>query len=119
MRQIAPHESHRMVAKIVSELFKGQGTRSEIVDRTGLDRNYVSRVIAALKEQGCIYIIQWNRDETGRYQQAVFTFGFGEDVPRPPPQTQSEKDARRYRKMRQAKLTANVKTTFVGRSLWV
>lgn len=118
MRQISPHESHRSVAKLISELFKGQGTRYELAKRTGLHRNYISRLLAALKEEGCVYIIQWNPDETGRYQQAVFSLGFGEDVPRPPRQTQKERDARRYRKMKEAKKVVNVKTTFVGGSLW-
>lgn len=121
MRQIAPHKTHRWVAKLISELLKGQGTRYELSERTGLHRNYVSRLLAALKEQNCVYIVQWNRDETGRYQQAVFTLGFGEDAPRPPRQTQKERDAKRYRKMKERKLAEQakpIKTQFVGGSLW-
>lgn len=121
MRQIQPHDSHRAMALVVAELFKGQATRYELAARTGLDRNYVSRMLAALKEQGCIYIIQWNRDDTGRYQQAVFSFGYAEDAPRPPRQTQQERDARRYRRMKERKLAEQakpIKTQFVGGSLW-
>lgn len=121
MRQISPHESHRWVAKLVAELFKGQGTRYELAERTGLHRNYISRLLAAFKEEGCVYIIQWNRDETGRHQQAVFSLGFGEDAPRPPRQTQAERDAKRYRKMkekREAEKAKPIKTQFVGGSLW-
>ena len=54
MRQIAPHKTHRWVAKLISELVKGQGTRYELAERTGLHRNYVSRLLAALKEQNCV-----------------------------------------------------------------
>ena len=121
MRQITPHESHRQIAKIVAELVKGQGTRRQIAERTGLDRDYVSRVIMALKEKGCVYIIQWDADETGRYQQAVFTLGYGDDAPRPPRQTQRDRDAKRYRKMKERKLAEKakpIKTQFVGGSLW-
>lgn len=121
MRQIAPHDSHRQLARLMSELIKGQGTRYELAERTGLHRNYVSRVLAALKEQGCVYIVGWNRDTTGRHQQAVFTLGFGEDVPRPPRQTQQQRDAKRYRKMKERRLSeqkAPVKTQFAGASPW-
>lgn len=121
MRQIAPNESHRQVAKLIAELIKGQGTRYELSDRTGLHRNYISRILVALKEQKFAYIIGWERDTTGRQQQAVFTIGFGEDVPRPPRQTQQQRDAKRYRKMkekRQAEQAAPIKTNFIGGSLW-
>lgn len=121
MRQIQPHGSHRQIAKIVAELMKGQGTRYQLAERTGLDRNFISRVLMALKEQGCAYIIQWDADETGRYQQAVFTMGYGEDAPRPPRQTQRDRDAKRYRKMKERKLAEKakpIKTQFVGGSLW-
>lgn len=117
-RQITPHESHRMVAKLIAELFKGQGTRYELSERTGLHRNYISRLLAAFKEEGCVYVIGWERDTTGRYAQAIFSLGFGDDVPRPPRQTQRERDAKRYRKMKEAKKVENIKTTFVGGSLW-
>ena len=121
MREIQPHESHRQMAKLISELFKGQGTRNQLAQRTGLCRNYISRILKALKEQGCIYIIGWDRDTTGRQQAAVFTLGFGEDVPKPPPQTQAQKDAKRYRKMKERKMLEQarpIKTQFVGGSLW-
>ena len=121
MRQIQPHDSHRQIAKIIAELMKGQGTRYQLVERTGLDRNFISRVIMALKEQGCVYIIQWDADQTGRYQQAVFTMGYGEDAPRPPRQTQRDRDAKRYRKMKERTLAEKakpIKTQFVGGSLW-
>lgn len=121
MRQIRPLDSHRQVAKLIAELFKGQGTRYELADRTGLHRNYVSRLLMAMKEQGCVYIIGWERDTSGRQQQAIFSLGFGEDVPRPPRKTQQERDAKRYRKIREqlvAKQAAPIKTQFVGGSLW-
>lgn len=54
MRAIAPHESHRAVAKLIAELFKGQGTRYELSERTGLHRNYISRLLAAFKEEANI-----------------------------------------------------------------
>lgn len=121
MRAIAPHESHRQVAKLMAELIKGQGTRYELADRTGLHRNYISRILAALKEQGCVYVIDWKADTTGRYQQEVFTLGFGEDKPRPPRKTQRERDAKRYRKMKECKMLEQarpIRTQFVGGSLW-
>lgn len=121
MRKITPHESHRQMAKLMAELFKGQGTRYELAERTGLCRNYVSRILAALKEQGCVYVIDWKADTTGRYQQEVFTLGFGEDKPRPPRQTQRERDAKRYRKMKERKMLEQarpIRTQFVGGSLW-
>lgn len=121
MRQITPHETHRQVAKLISELVKGQGTRYELADRTGLHRNYISRMLVALKEQGCVYVIGWAADTTGRYQQAIFTLGFGEDAPRPPRQTQKERDAKRYRKMKEKKMAEQsrpIRTQFVGGSLW-
>jgi DNA-binding IclR family transcriptional regulator len=103
----------------MAELIKGQGTRYELAERTGLHRNFISRMLAALKEQGCVYIIGWSADSTGRYQQAVFTLGFGDDVPRPPRQTQRERDAKRYRKMKEARMKAiPIRTQFVGGSLW-
>lgn len=121
MRQIQPLDSHRQVAKLIAELFKGQGTRYELADRTGLHRNYVSRMLSAMKEQECVYIIGWERDTTGRQQQAIFSLGFGEDVPRPPRKTQKERDAKRYRKIKEqlvAKQPTPIKTQFVGGSLW-
>lgn len=121
MRKIEPHESHRQIAKLMAELIKGQGTRYELSNRTGLHRNYISRILAALKEQGCVYVIGWNKDTTGRYAQEVFTLGFGQDVPRPPRQTQRERDAKRYRKMKEKRMMESsmpIRTQFVGGSLW-
>lgn len=121
MRKIEPHENHRQIAKLMAELIKGQGTRYQLAERTGLHRNFISRVLAALREQGCVYVIGWNKDTTGRYQQEVFTLGFGEDVPRPPRQTQKERDARRYRKMKERRMmekSSQIRTQFVGGSLW-
>ena len=121
MRQITPFESHRDVARLVAELFKGQGTRYGLAERTSLNRNYVSRMLIALKEEGCAYIIGWERDTTGRYAQAIFTLGFGKDAPRPPRQTQRERDAKRYRKLKEKKMAEQakpIKTQFVGGSLW-
>lgn len=121
MRKIEPHESHRQIAKLMAELIKGQGTRYELSDRTGLHRNYISRILSALREQGCVYVIGWNKDTTGRYAQEVFTLGFGQDVPRPPRQTQRERDAKRYRKQKEKRMMEHsmpIRTQFVGGSLW-
>lgn len=121
MRVITPCETHRQVATLMAELVKGQGTRYELAERTGLHRNYVSRMLVALREKKCVYVIDWKADITGRYQQEIFTLGVGEDKPRPPRQTQRERDAKRYRKMKERKLAEMrqpVKTTFVGGGLW-
>lgn len=121
MRQVAPHKTHRLVAKLIAELVKGQGTRIELSKRTGLDRQFISRMLAALKEQNCVYIVQWDRDETGRRQQAVFTLGFGEDAPRPPALTQQERDQKRYRRKKSRELAEQakpIKTQFIGGPLW-
>lgn len=121
MRVITPHESHRQVARLMAELVKGQGTRLELAERTGLHRNYVSRILVALREEKCVYVIDWKADTTGRYQQEIFTLGMGEDKPRRPRQTQRERDAKRYRKMKerkQAEMAVPIRTSFVGGSLW-
>lgn len=121
MRKITPYESHRQVAKLMAELIKGQGTRCQLAERTGLCRDYVSRLLTALREEGCVYVIEWKKDTTGRYQQEVFTIGFGQDVPRPPRQTQRERDAKRYRKLKERKMLEQatpIRTQFVGGSLW-
>ena len=121
MRRITPHESHRQMAKLMAELIKGQGTRKQLSERTGMNRNYVSRIIAALKETGCVYVISWDADKTGRYQQEVFTIGYGEDAPKPPRQTQRDRDAKRYRKIKEKRLKEQakpVRTQFIGGSLW-
>lgn len=116
---ITPLESHRQVASLMSELMRGQGTRTELSDRTGLDRKFISRMLAALKEQDCVYTIGWSRDKTGRQQQAVFSLGHGDDAPRPLPQTQAERDAKRYRKRKQSERVTLVKTRFIGANPWL
>ena len=66
-------------------------------------------------------MIGWNKDTTGRYAQEIFTLGFGQDVPRPPRQTQRERDAKRYRKQKEKRMMENsmpIRTQFVGGSLW-
>lgn len=121
-REITPGQSHKNASKLVMELFKGQGTRYELAARTGLCRNYVSRMLVALRDEGCAYIIDWKRDELGRHQQAIFTLGFGEDAERPPIQTQRERDAKRYRKFKERKAMEHskpIKTNIVGSGLWV
>ena len=121
MRVIKAANTHKQVAKIMAELVRGQGTRIEISERTGLHRNFVSRIIAALREEKCVYVIDWKADTTGRYQQEIFTLGMGEDKPRRPRQTQRERDAKRYRKMKerkQAEMAVPIRTSFVGGSLW-
>ena len=122
MRVIKAANTHKQVAKIMAELVRGQGTRIEISERTGIHRNFVSRILAALREEKCVYVIDWKADTTGRYQQEVFTLGMGEDKPRRPRQTQMERDAKRYRKMKerkQAESAMPIRTSFVGGSLWV
>ena len=121
MRVIKAANTHKQVAKIMAELVRAQGTRIEISERTGIHRNFVSRIIAALREEKCVYVIEWQADTAGRYQQEVFTLGIGEDKPRPPRQTQRERDAKRYRKMKerkQAEMAVPIRTSFVGGSLW-
>jgi transcription initiation factor IIE alpha subunit len=121
MRVIKAANTHKQVAKIMAELVRAQGTRIEISERTGLHRNFVSRIIAALREEKCVYVIDWKADTTGRYQQEIFTLGMGEDKPRRPRQTQRERDAKRYRKMKerkQAEMAVPIRTSFVGGSLW-
>ena len=121
MRVIKAANTHKQVARIMAELVRAQGTRIEISERTGIHRNFVSRIIAALREEKCVYVIEWQADTAGRYQQEVFTLGIGEDKPRPPRQTQRERDAKRYRKMKerkQAEMAVPIRTSFVGGSLW-
>lgn len=118
MRQITPFETHRTIALFVSEMLKAPGTRKNIAERTGLTRNYVSRLLIALKEKNACYVIDWESDTTGRYQQAVFSLGSGEDKPRPPRKTQAERDAKFYRKKKQAMQAKEVKTSIIGGGLW-
>lgn len=122
MRQITPFKTHNQIANLIAELLKGQGTRIELVERTGLDRNYLSRLIAALKNKGCVHIVGWQRDPIGRHIQAVFTLGSGEDAPRPPVRPRKDRDAQRNRKKKEQKKVEQIgpiKTRLIGGSLWV
>lgn len=84
--------------KILRKLRIRPMTAAEVVKEMLLQRAriYVFEMHAA----GRIYISGWKQDATGAWRSPVYEAGTGQDVPRPGPQSQREKGARAWQKLK-------------------
>ena len=107
------------VAHILKCLTQGPVSRIELANRVGLEPKVIGRLLAELKAQKMIYVIDYTNETDGRNRVKIYTFGEGEDAP--PKRTQSQEERSRKSGLRKAqkRKTFTPLTTFAGgKSLW-
>lgn len=84
--------------KILRKLRARPMTAAEVVEEMLLQRAriYVFDMHAA----GRVHITSWKQDATGAWRSPVYAAGAGQDAPRPGPQSQREKGARAWQKLK-------------------
>lgn len=70
-------------AEMLAKLVADPCAMTELVDITGLHVNTVRKIVAALRLRGLVHIVAWDIDRRGVRRVPVYTFGRGEDAPRP------------------------------------
>ena len=118
MRECKPGPNHLKTARLIKALLDGPATRYELCDRADMGHKAVSLMIAALKAEKVIYVIDWQRDKGGRAQKAVYSLGDHADAPRKPTIPQQERSRKGYLRKLERLNACTVKTTFVGGGLW-
>lgn len=117
MREVKPGPNHLKAARLIKALIDGPATRYDLCNRADMGHKAVSLMLAALKAEGVIYIIDWERDAMGRAQKAIYSIGDGEDAPRKPTIPQQERSRKGYLKKLEREKAYIPKTSIVGR-LW-
>lgn len=85
-------------ASILKLLGDRQMTAAELVKAMLLERAriYVIEMHAA----GAVHVTKWKQDSTGAYRSPVYAAGPGVDAARPAPQSEHEKSARHWKKLK-------------------
>lgn len=85
-------------AAVVEALVRGGGTVPDLSETSGLALNTTRKFLRALRTRALIRVVLWRQDAWGRYTIAVWGWGSGPDVKRPPRMTPTERSARRRRR---------------------
>lgn len=105
--------------QVIKALMKGPASRLELAQRTGVNPKTVGKLLAELKAQNLIYVIDYSNHTDGRNRVKIYTFGEGEDAQPRQTQEQSERSRKSYIKKLQAANETIPKTKFAkGKSLW-
>lgn len=105
--------------QVIKALMKGPASRLELAQRTGVNPKTVGKLLAELKAQNLIYVIDYSNHTDGRNRVKIYTFGEGEDAQPRQTQEQSERSRKSYIKKLQAANDTMPKTKFAGgKSPW-
>ena len=105
--------------QVIKAIMQGPASRLELAQRTGANPKTVGKLLAELKAEKMIYVIDYSNHTDGRNRVKIYAFGEGKDAG--PRSTQSQEDRSRKSYLRKI-LAANEvipKTKFAGgKSLW-
>lgn len=105
--------------QVIKALMKGPASRLELAQRTGVNPKTVGRLLAELKVEKMIYVIDYSNQTDGRNRVKIYAFGEGEDAQPRQTQDQAERSRKSYLKKLQAANETIPKTKFAGgKSLW-
>ena len=91
-------------AKFIKMLMAPEFTTTEIAAETGMHRVTAYRYMRALHSEGVVYVHHYEPDRMGRYNDAVYVIGEGEDAKKYEANTRAAHDARqRVRRLAAAK----------------
>lgn len=109
----------KQTVQVFKALMEGRASRLELAELTGANPKSVGRLLAELKAQKMIYVIDYSNETDGRNRVKIYTFGDGEDAQPRSSQSQEARSRKSYTKKMRAIKEARIKTTFVGgQSLW-
>lgn len=109
----------KQTVQVFKTLMEGRASRLELAELVGANPKSVGRLLAELKAQKMIYVIDYSNETDGRNRVKIYALGDGEDAQPRQSQPQEERSRKSYAKRVRAIKAARVKTTFVGGvSLW-
>lgn len=85
-------------AKILSLLGEREMTAAELAKAMLLERARV--YVIEMHAAGVVHVAKWKQDSTGAYRSPVYAAGPGVDAPRPEPQSEHEKCARYWARLK-------------------
>lgn len=111
--------SVEQVVRAFKAILEGPQTRMGLAEKTGVPHKTAGRLLAEMKKQKMIYVIDYTNETDGRNRVKIYALGDGEDAQPRQSQPQEERSRKSYAKRVRAIKAARVKTTFVGGvSLW-
>lgn len=104
---------------VFKALLQGPLSRYDLARKVNGSPKSVGRLLAEMKEQKMIYVIDYTNESDGRNRVKVYALGQGEDAQPKHTQSQEERSRKCYLRKLESQKIAAVKTTFVGgKSLW-
>lgn len=104
---------------IFKSLMQGPASRYDLADRTGAHPKAVGRLLAEMKAEGLVYVIDYSRATDGRNRVKVYSLGEGEDAQPKPAQTHQERSRKTYIRKKKLQTAFTPATAFAGgKSLW-
>jgi len=105
--------------RVIKLLMQSPASRMDIANKTGVAPKAVGRLLAEMKAQKMIYIVDYSNRTDGRNRVKIYALGQGEDAEPRSTQPQQVRSRRNYARKVAAQKQANIKTTFIGgKSLW-
>ena len=103
---------------VFKALMQEPASRLDLADKTGATPKFVGKVLAELKTQKMIYVLQYSNETDGRNRVKIYTTGDGEDALPKSSQVQRIRSRKNYLKKTGAKTYKPASTFVGGKSPW-
>jgi transcription initiation factor IIE alpha subunit len=111
--------NHVEAVQVFKAIIQGPVSRIALAKQIGANPKVVGKLLAEMKNQKMIHVIDYSNETDGRNRVKIYTLGDGVDAEPRRSQSQEERSRKSYVKKVRAIKQANIKTTFVGgKSLW-
>ena len=104
----------KQTVQVFKTLMEGRASRLELAELTGANPKSIGRLLAELKAQKMIYVIDYSNETDGRNRVKIYALGDYEDAQPVRSKSQEERSRKSYTKKVQAIKAARIKTTFAG-----
>ena len=104
----------KQAVQMFKALLEGRASRMQLAELTGANPKSVGKLLAELKAQKMIYVIDYSNENDGRNRVKIYTFGDEEDAQPRASRPQRVRSRKSYVKKVQAIKAARIKTTFAG-----
>ncbi len=104
----------KQTVQVFKALMEGRASRLELAELTGANPKSIGRLLAELKAQKMIYVIDYSNETDGRNRVKIYTFGDEEDARPIRSKSQEERSRKSYAKKVRVIKAARIKTTFAG-----
>ena len=102
----------KQTVSLFKAMLEGPLSRNDLARKTNTCPKSAGRMIAEMKAQKMIYVIDYTKESDGRNRVKVYALGDGEDALPVRVRTQEERSRKSYAKKREKAYTP--KTTFAG-----